>query len=118
MKGPRRGGTTELARSVCWWSAWEPRGPDPGTPEKGSASPQALRAGKRQRASGSVGPASSTVRGGPGPARPHSPEDPEPPLLAGNAGHAALHRSAPRGLPRATSGDALDHREASILSGA
>lgn len=40
--------------------------------------------------------------------------DPVPPVPAGNASHAALHRSAPRGLPRLTSGGALDHREASV----
>lgn len=62
-----------------------------------------------------MGPASSQlVVAATAPAQPHSPVAPEPPLPAGNAGHAALHQSAPRGLPRATSGDALDHREASI----
>lgn len=60
-------------------------------------------------------PVSSRRRSQPCTARPHSPVDPVPPLPAGNASHAALHRSAPRDLPRPTSGDALDHREASVL---
>lgn len=37
-------------------------------------------------------------------AQPHSPADPVPPLPAGNASHAALHRPALLGLPRPTSG--------------
>lgn len=83
-------------------------------PEKGCASPECDSipvSGARAQAGP---PVSSRRRPQPSTARPYSPVDPVPPVPAGNASHAALHRSAPRGLPRLTSGGALDHREASV----